>query len=167
MVCFLNLSSIQSRAVESLHNHLCHWHTNPLDATEVMIKHIGIQVDTLKQHLEHCLENVNDEIQKLSGHIDSRESAIAYSNLSDDKFKLTMEIRFAKDAVDYFMNRQEYASYNMVTQLVLNSWEYLKTILATYSVLAMVVQQNPIENIPDNRYYLAEYIHIATEEWDF
>ena len=81
--------------------------------------------------------------------------------------KLSREIKFAEDLVDYFTVRQEYASYNTVSQLILGCWDFVKSVPATYSALSMIAKLNPVANIPANRYHLIENIFEASEDWDF
>ena len=153
--------------VECLHHHICSWSTQPREADKLTLELIGIQLKLIKQHLEHCLDIADDEMKKLSGQINTKESALAYLQYSDHKYKLTMEIDFANDLVDYFTKQQEYASYNTVSQLILGCWDFVKSIPATYSALSMIARLNPVANISANRYRLIENIFQASEDWDF
>lgn len=153
--------------VECLHHHICSWSTQPLEADKLTLELIGIQIRTIKEHLEHCLTVAENEIGKISGHINTQESAFLYSQYSDHKYKLSKEIKFAEDLVDYFTVRQEYASYNTVSQLILGCWDFVKSVPATYSALSMIAKLNPVANIPANRYHLIENIFEASEDWDF
>lgn len=90
---------------------------------------IGLHIKTIREHLEHCLSVAEAELDKVSSKIDNRAAAEKYTKHSEDRYKLTKDIRFANDLIDFFIDRPQYASYHTVTQLILSCWDFVRSIL--------------------------------------
>lgn len=155
------------QVVKSLHSHLCFSSSLIENAERLPLELIGLHIKTIREHLEHCLCVAEAELSKISSKIDSRSAAEKYTKHSEDKYKLTKDIRFANDLIDFFIDRPQYASYHTVTQLILSCWDFVRSIPATYNVLGLVAEMNPVPNSAYNRYNLINCLYSASEDWDF